>query len=553
MMNESNIGANEPIIVAVELGTSRISGIAGKKKDGSFQILAYAEEQTTACIKRGLVYNVEKTTRSIQKVVEMLSQTLKQKVYRVYVGIGGQSVRSIRKKVPRNMLEQTSITAAHIEELRNESMDIAIPDYELLENIPQGYIIDSSPTDDPQGVYGSNIEGEFLNIVARKQLRGNIQTCFNNVGIEIAGTKLSPIELAKNVLTEHEKRAGCAMVDLGAGTTTVVVYKQNIIRYLVTIPIGFNNIIDDLKTLLQIEDKEATDVLIKYGNAYIDPEEDVSDMLKDKYKTSNGSMKSVIGIHEIIMARLTEIIANAVVQIVNSGYSDVLLAGIVITGGGANMKNIDKAFKNNPRQKKFELIRVAKSIVQPVIKSTSASSLNLDNAMSGSLISLLLSGEANCVNPEAYSGDDIFENSKKEQTIQANTVKNDAEKKLLDDMIARLTTYKDRIREHINRLMRQQNAVEASPKNKTLRNEGMQYIDEAMAVCDEEYNKLLQSLEVKLKNDQRINEAKSLQQKLSEQAANLKNAIDQAKKSNSLFERWKKKLENLVNGEGENE
>ena len=553
MMNESNIGANEPIIVAVELGTSRISGIAGKKKDGSFQILAYAEEQTTACIKRGLVYNVEKTTRSIQKVVEMLSQTLKQKVYRVYVGIGGQSVRSIRKKVPRNMLEQTSITAAHIEELRNESMDIAIPDYELLENIPQGYIIDSSPTDDPQGVYGSNIEGEFLNIVARKQLRGNIQTCFNNVGIEIAGTKLSPIELAKNVLTEHEKRAGCAMVDLGAGTTTVVVYKQNIIRYLVTIPIGFNNIIDDLKTLLQIEDKEATDVLIKYGNAYIDPEEDVSDMLKDKYKTSNGSMKSVIGIHEIIMARLTEIIANAVVQIVNSGYSDVLLAGIVITGGGANMKNIDKAFKNNPRQKKFELIRVAKSIVQPVIKSTSASSLNLDNAMSGSLISLLLSGEANCVNPEAYSGDDIFENSKKEQTIQANTVKNDAEKKLLDDMIARLTTYKDRIREHINRLMRQQNAVETSPKNKTLRNEGMQYIDEAMAVCDEEYNKLLQSLEVKLKNDQRINEAKSLQQKLSEQAANLKNAIDQAKKSNSLFERWKKKLENLVNGEGENE
>ena len=343
------------------------------------------------------------------------------------------------------------------------------------------------------------------------------------------------------------------MVDLGAGTTTVVVYKQNIIRYLVTIPIGFNNIIDDLKTLLQIEDKEATDVLIKYGNAYIDPEEDVSDMLKDKYKTSNGSMKSVIGIHEIIMARLTEIIANAVVQIVNSGYSDVLLAGIVITGGGANMKNIDKAFKNNPRQKKFELIRVAKSIVQPVIKSTSASSLNLDNAMSGSLISLLLSGEANCVNPEAYSGDDIFENSKKEQTIQANTVKNDAEKKLLDDMIARLTTYKDRIREHINRLMRQQNAVEASPKNKTLRNEGMQYIDEAMAVCDEEYNKLVQSLEVKLKNDQRINEAKSLQQKLSEQAANLKNAIDQAKKNNSLFERWKRKLENLVNGEGENE
>jgi cell division protein FtsA len=553
MMNESNIGMNEPIIVAVELGTSRISGIAGKKKDGSFQILAYAEEQTTACIKRGLVYNVEKTTRSIQKVVEMLSQTLGQKVYRVYVGIGGQSVRSIRKKVPRNMLEQTSITAAHIEELRKESMDIAIPDYELLENIPQGYIIDSSPTDDPQGVYGSNIEGEFLNIVARKQLRGNIQTCFNNVGIEIAGTKLSPIELAKNMLTEHEKRAGCAMVDLGAGTTTVVVYKQNIIRYLVTIPIGFNNIVDDLKSLLQIEDKEATDVLIKYGNAYVDPDEDVTELLKDNYKTSNGNLKPVIGIHEIINARLTEIIVNAVVQIVNSGYSDVLLAGVVITGGGANMKNIDKAFKNNPRQKKFELIRVAKSIVQPVIKSTNAASLTLDNAMSGSVISLLLSGGVNCVSPQAYSGNDIFEANKTDQTIHENTAKNDAEKKLIDDMIARLTTFKDRMREHINRLIRQQNAIEANPKNKALRNEGLQYIDEAMAVCNEDYNKLLQSLEVKLKNDQRINEAKSLEQKLSEQASTLKDAIAKAKKSTSLFERWKAKLENLVNGEGENE
>ena len=553
MMNESNIGMNEPIIVAVELGTSRISGIAGKKKDGSFQILAYAEEQTTACIKRGLVYNVEKTTRSIQKVVEMLSQTLGQKVYRVYVGIGGQSVRSIRKKVPRNMLEQTSITAAHIEELRKESMDIAIPDYELLENIPQGYIIDSSPTDDPQGVYGSNIEGEFLNIVARKQLRGNIQTCFNNVGIEIAGTKLSPIELAKNMLTEHEKRAGCAMVDLGAGTTTVVVYKQNIIRYLVTIPIGFNNIVDDLKSLLQIEDKEATDVLIKYGNAYVDPDEDVTELLKDNYKTSNGNLKPVIGIHEIINARLTEIIVNAVVQIVNSGYSDVLLAGVVITGGGANMKNIDKAFKNNPRQKKFELIRVAKSIVQPVIKSTNAASLTLDNAMSGSVISLLLSGGVNCVSPQAYSGNDIFEANKTDQTIHENTAKNDVEKKLIDDMIARLTTFKDRMREHINRLIRQQNAIEANPKNKALRNEGLQYIDEAMAVCNEDYNKLLQSLEVKLKNDQRINEAKSLEQKLSEQASTLKDAIAKAKKSTSLFERWKAKLENLVNGEGENE
>jgi cell division protein FtsA len=541
---------NEPIIVAVELGTSRISGIAGTKKDGSFQILAYAEEQTTACIKRGLVYNVEKTTRSIQKVVEMLSQTLKQKVTRVYVGIGGQSVRSVKKKVPRNMLERTSITAAHIDELRDESMDINIPDCELLENIPQGYVVDSAPTDDPQGVFGANIEGEFLNIIARRQLRGNIQTCFNNVGIDIAGTKLSAIELSKNVLTEQEKRAGCALVDLGAGTTTVVVYKQNVIRYLVTIPIGFNNIIDDLKTLLQIEENEAKDVLMKYGNAYIDPEEDMSDIKNEEYKTSNGTTKKIIGIHEIILARLTEIVANAVAQVLNSGYADVLLAGIVITGGGANMKNIDKAFKNNPRQKKFELIRVAKGIVQPVIKATSAASLVLDNAMSGSLISLLLSGDENCVDSDVYNGDDIFQQNKTEQTIQTNTAKNESEKKQLEEMTARLETYKDRMRGHINRLSQQINTVKQNPKDKKARAEGLTYVNEALAVCDENYVVLMQSLEAKLKNDQRIAEAKSLSQKLSEQAENLRMAINEAKKSNSWYEKFKAKLEDLVNGEG---
>lgn len=540
---------NEPIIVAVELGTSRISGIAGKKKDGSFQILAYAEEQTTACIRRGVVYNRDKTLLSIQKVVETLSQTLKQKVNRVYVGIGGQSVRSVKKKVPRNMLERTSITAALIDELRDESMDISIPDYELLENIPQGYVVDSAPTDDPQGVFGTNIEGEFLNIVARKDLSGNIQTCFNNAGISIAGTRLSAVELSKNLLTEQEKRAGCAMVNLGAGTTTVVVYKQNVIRYLVTIPIGFNNIVDDLKTLLQIEEKEATEVLMKYGNAYIDPEEDTSDLQKEVYETSNGSKHTLLHIHSIIMARLTEIVANAVVQIVNSGYQDVLLAGVVITGGGANMKNIDKAFKNNPRQKKFELIRIAKSIVPPVIKSTNASSLVMDNAMSGTIISLLLSGDENCVQSDVYEGNEIFGTGGVSDAQSSASKPSDNEKRILDEMVARLDTYATRMREHISRLERQQRAIEQNPKDKTLRKDANAFVNEALAISDENYNTLIASLEVKLKNDQRISEVKKLEQRLSEQAENLRNAVNKAKKDTNLFERLKSKLETLVNGD----
>ncbi len=542
----------EPIIVAIELGTSRISGIAGKKKEGSFQILAYAEEQTTACIKCGLVYNIEKTTQSIRNVLDKLNQTLKQEVTRVYVGIGGQSVRSIRKKVPRNMLTQTSISAAHIEELRKESMDIIVPDCELLENIPQGFMVDSNPTNDPQGIFGTNIEGEYLNIIARNQLKGNIQTCFNNVGVEIVGTKLSALELAKNVLTEQEKRAGCALVDLGAGTTTVVVYKQNIVRYLVTIPIGFNNIIDDIMKILQIEENEATEVMMKYGNAYIDSEEDTTELTTKTYTTSNGTSHRIVMIHEIIDARLTEIVANAVHQVSNSGFSnDDLLAGCVITGGGANMKNIDKAFVHNPRKMKFQTIRVAKSIVQPLIKSTQAATLNLENAMSGSLVSLLLSGNENCVGDEIYDGNNIFTSGQRRATIEQNTAAAEEEKTKLEEMINRLEGYKERMREHINRLRRQQEIVESDPKNKAERKNAMEYIEIAKNVCNEEYETLLQSLEVRLKNDQRIVGAKDLSKQLDQQINTLYRKMEEIKENSSWLNKFKIVLKNIIEGEDE--
>lgn len=539
----------EPIIVAIELGTSRISGIAGKKKEGSFQILAYAEEQTTACIKSGLVYNVEKTTQSIRNVLDKLNQTLKQEVTRVYVGIGGQSVRSIRKKVPRNMLTQTSITAAHIEELRKESMDIIIPDCELLENIPQGFIVDSNPTNDPQGIFGTNIEGEYLNIIARNQLKGNIQTCFNNVGVDIVGTRLSALELAKNVLTEQDKRAGCALVDLGAGTTTVVVYKQNIVRYLVTIPIGFKNIVDDIMKILQIEEKEATEVMMKYGNAYIDSEDDTTELTTKNYTTSNGTTHRILTIHEIIDARLTEIVANAIQQVINSNYADDLLAGCVITGGGANMKNIDKAFVHNPRKLKFQTLRVAKSIVQPVIKSTQAASLNLENAMSGSLVSLLLSGTENCVGDELYDGNDIFKSGQRQNTIDQNTAAQEEEKARLEEMTTRLESYKERMREHINRLRRQQDILESDPKNKAERKNAMEYMEMAQNVCNEDYENLLQSLEVRLKNDQRIVGAKDLAKQLNQQINQLDQVVEKIKENSSLLNKFKNVLKNIIEGE----
>ena len=156
--------SDKDFIVAIELGSSKISGIAGKKKDGTMQILAYVEEKTTGCVRRGVVYNIEKTYQSVNSIIAKLEAILKTKIMRAYVGLGGQSVRSYKCVVKRNLLTQSYITNDVIDAIRQESCEIPFSDYEMLENYPQEYIVDSSVIADPVGVMGTNIEGEYLDV-----------------------------------------------------------------------------------------------------------------------------------------------------------------------------------------------------------------------------------------------------------------------------------------------------------------------------------------------------------------------------------------------------
>ena len=198
--------SDKDFVVAVELGSSKISGIAGKKKDGTMQILAYAEEKTAGCVKRGVVYNIEKTYQSINTIISKLEAVLKTKITRAYVGLVGQSVRSYKCMIRRNLLTQSYITNEAIDAIRQESYEIPFNDYEVLENYPQEYVVDSSVIADPVGVMGTNIEGEFLDVIAKNNLRANIDTVFANAGVDIVEGLISPLQLANNVLTDAEKR-----------------------------------------------------------------------------------------------------------------------------------------------------------------------------------------------------------------------------------------------------------------------------------------------------------------------------------------------------------
>ncbi|MCQ2213578.1 MAG: cell division protein FtsA [Bacteroidaceae bacterium] len=533
---------DKDFIVAIELGSSKIAGIAGRKKDGTMHVLAYAEEKTTDCVKRGVVYNIEKTYQCINTVVSKLETVLKTKITRAYVGVGGQSLRSFNTVVKRNMLTQSYITNETIDSIRLEGYEIPFSECEVLENFPQEYVVDSNVIADPVGVMGTNIEGCYLNVIANVKLRGNITTCFDNLVLDCADELVAPYELAKNVLTDAEKRSGCVLVDLGADTTTVIVYKNNIVRHLVTIPLGSNNINKDLSTL-QIDEAETEDIKLKFGDAIADETDIPEDAENQVYTTSDGRQLEVANIKHIIEARLNEIIANVSSQIVNSNYSGKLLAGIILTGGGSNMKNIDKAFL---ARNKFEKVRIAKTTVMPVVKTSGATGLVLDSGRANTLVSLLLAGNQSC-GGDAFDGMDIFSSQKNDEAAAKAKAEAEAKAKAEADAAIAFDEKKADIRKMIDAVRNMRKNIEENGKDKKVRLDAAELVNTAMSVIDEDYEKGVELLSKKDKYKQSIKEGAELKEMLGSAVEALDVHLTEANKKNSPIGRFKTWINDIVN------
>ena len=540
--------SDKDFVVAVELGSSKISGIAGKKKDGTMQILAYAEEKTAGCVKRGVVYNIEKTYQSINTIISKLEAVLKTKITRTYVGLGGQSVRSYKCMIRRNLLTQSYITNEAIDAIRQESYEIPFNDYEVLENYPQEYVVDSSVIADPVGVMGTNIEGEFLDVIAKNNLRANIDTVFANAGVDIVEGLISPLQLANNVLTDAEKRSGCALVDLGADTTTLVVYKNNIDRYLVTIPLGCNNINKDLSTL-PIDDAETEDVKLKYGDACQEFESS-EESEPQYYTTSDGRQIDGATIRNVIEARMGEIIANVSNQIVNSDYSGKLLAGLVITGGGSSMKNIVKAFTKST---KIDKVRIATKVNQMVVKTSNASNISLESAGTTTIVSLLLAGTVPCGGEDIGRAPDMFDQQMKEEERRKRAEEAEAAAKAEEQDATAFDAIKSEIRSAIDKVKKQDDEVKKYGSDKKVRQRAK---DLSLTILDatigEKYEKAFKALEGKDKFKQSLREGAELAEILKRTVDELTDHVNSATKENSAWGRFKRTHTDLVSDDDNN-
>lgn len=392
-------------IVAIEFGSSKMTGIAGKRNlDGSISVLAVAKEDSSTFIRKGVVYNIDKTAQCLKSIVKKLETQLKTQITKVYLGVGGQSVRSVKNVISKDLPAGSIVTDSMIDTLVDANRNMSYPDLEILDIAVQEYRVDQQLQIDPVGIQCTHLEGNYLNILQRKAFYTSFNKCFELAGIRIAEILDAPLALADAVLTEPERRSGCVLVDIGADTTTVSVYSKNILRHLAVIPLGGNNITKDIASL-QMEESDAEKMKLKYASAYTD-NNDIDNTLQ--FSIDQDRQVESRRFIEIVEGRVEEIVENVWYQVPNE-YCDKLLGGIILTGGGANMPNIECAFRNHTHVDK---IRVAKFVEKSVTGGND--DIKSHNGMMNTVLGLLIKGNQNCAG-NAIDPNDIFG----QQSVQA--------------------------------------------------------------------------------------------------------------------------------------
>lgn len=380
----------DKVIVAIELGSSKISGVAGQiMTDGSLKVLAYAGVPSSSCIRHGAVYNLDKTANAIAEVVERLNSILSTSIEKVYVGYNAKGLKSIISKVEHQFEEETVVSQEVIDDMFQQCSEIEYEGYVNLFQESQEYVVDNKrgTETDPIGVACRSLGGSYLNILLKKQVADYIAQCFMMAQVEIVDGYVAPMAQADAILTDDDRQQGCVLVDYGADTTTVSVYKNGMLRYLRVIPLGSALITRDLAAILKIEPEQAEQLKCTYGLCNLIGSQDASETIM-----INDSKVLLKDIGDIIEARNEEIIRNVCAQIKASGYGEVLYAGIVLTGGGSQLRQLDQVFV-----KLMPSMRRPRVVTEPVCGVTWIEpSWKRGDGSQLALLSVMAKGDENC-------------------------------------------------------------------------------------------------------------------------------------------------------------
>lgn len=339
------MGASDIIIVGLDIGTTKIATIVGRRSEhGKIEILGSGKTESIG-VKRGVVSNIESTVQSIKKAIEEAESKSNVKIDYVNVGIAGQHIKSLQHRgiiIRKNIDDEISQKDVDdlLESMRNLNMS---PGEEIIDVIPQEYIIDGEAgIREPVGMLGNSLEANFHIIVGQTTAAKNIFKCVRKSGLDIVDLILEPIASAKAVLSDEEKEAGVALVDIGGGTTDVAIFHDGIIRHTAVIPFGGDVITEDVKEGCSIIKKHAEELKVKFGSALASENKEEEVVAIPGLRGRPPKEITLKNLASIIQARIEEIIEHVYFEIKNSGFENKLIAGIVLTGGGSLLKHISQ-------------------------------------------------------------------------------------------------------------------------------------------------------------------------------------------------------------------
>lgn len=345
-MDHSNtISNNNPIAVAVDIGTTKVCAVAGRLNIyGKLEILAVAKVESDGVL-RGVVSNIEKTVNAIDRSIRIIEQRLGKTVKAIHVGIAGQHIKSVQHRGSR-MREQADIEISRrdLQMLESDMFRLVLPAGEkIIHIIPQDYTIDNEQgIVDPVGMSGVKLEGNFHIITGQIMAANNIKRCVEKVKLQMKDLTLEPLASGDAVLSDEEKEAGIALVDIGGGTTDLAVYHDNIVRHTAVIPFGGNAITRDIKEGCNVMQNQAEKLKVKFGCALAEEVHDDKIITIPGLKGRENKEISQHNLALIIQARVEEILDYVMLEVKKSGYINRLIGGIVVTGGGSMLRNIEK-------------------------------------------------------------------------------------------------------------------------------------------------------------------------------------------------------------------
>jgi cell division protein FtsA len=336
------------IVVGLDIGTTKIVAMVGRKNEhGKLEILGMGKA-ASAGVTRGVVTHITPTVDSIRQAINKAQEMSKVEIGEANVGIAGQHIRSIQHGgvLMRQSLED-EISQKDIEDLKQDMYKLVmLPGEEIIDVLPQDFSVDNERgVLDPIGMSGLRLEGNFHIITAQVAAINNITRCVERASLDRMGLTLEPLASSEAVLNEEEKEAGVVLVDIGGGTTDVAIFQENVIRHTAVIPFGGNVITEDVKEGCAIIRKQAELLKVKFGSALASESQENEIVVIPGLNGRPPKEISVRNLSNIIQARMEEIIEQVYYEIRNSGYENKLIAGIVVTGGGSQLRHIAQLFE----------------------------------------------------------------------------------------------------------------------------------------------------------------------------------------------------------------